>query len=252
MQPKIVNASPDYAKVALIEPTRLGYLYLAASVRPGRIPWVLPSGTRRRLLRLMKEQARILEQIDGVSRATVFRAIVHPPTARFSGYLKERAGSLRPANFDVFVLVEARSPELAESLRRSAPFLKMRSALESEASRVFVMTARNAKRIADVDTTRRGLFLFNHFAADDRDVMLQLWEYLADWYEKETGLDNSVALVPRRIKESEYAIVNWARWDESPIRHFWHQLSKKSFWSYVTANLEANQAGSMPVYCRLV
>ena len=65
----------------------------------------------------MKEQARILEQIDGVSRATVFRAIVHPPTARFSGYLKERAGSLRPANFDVFVLVEARSPELAESLR---------------------------------------------------------------------------------------------------------------------------------------
>ena len=112
------------------------------------------------------------------------------------------------------------------------------------------MTARNAKRIADLDTSRRGLFLFNHFAADDARVMLQLWEYLADWYEKETGLDNSVALVPRR-KGSDYAVVNWARWDASPLRHFCHQLSKKSFWSYVTANLEANHAGSMPIYCRL-
>lgn len=250
MQLKIVNPSSDYSKVPLIEPTRLGYLYLAASVRPSRIPWMLPSGTRARLLRQMKQGAEELERIDGVLKATVFRAILRPPTARFSGYLKERAPSLRPANFDVLVLVETRTADIAESLRRSSPFLTMRSALEREASRVFIMTARNAKRIADVDTSRRGLFLFNHFAADDARVMLQLWEYLADWYEKETGLDNSVALVPRR-KGSDYAIVNWARWDESPLRHFWHQLSKKSFWSYVTANLEANHAGSMPIYCRL-
>src|SRR5688572_19725936 len=143
MQLKIVNPSSDYSKVPLIEPTRLGYLYLAASVRPSRIPWMLPSGTRARLLRQMKQGAEELERIDGVLKATVFRAIVRPPTARFSGYLKERAPSLRPANFDVLVLVETRTADIAESLRRSSPFLTMRSALEREASRVFIMTARN-------------------------------------------------------------------------------------------------------------
>ena len=34
------------------------------------------------------------------------------------------------------------------------------------------MVARNVRRIGDVDTTRQGLFLFNHFAAGDPAVML--------------------------------------------------------------------------------
>jgi hypothetical protein len=75
--------------------------------------------------------------------------------------------------------------------------------------------------------------------------------YLAGWYVMETGLDNSVALVPLDGKQSDFAIVNWARWDVSPLRHFWTQLFKQSFWRYVTANLEANRAGSMPIYYRL-
>ena len=29
------------------------------------------------------------------------------------------------------------------------------------------------------------------------------------------------------------------------------QLSKRSFWRYVVANLDANDAAAMPVYCRL-
>jgi hypothetical protein len=103
----------------------------------------------------------------------------------------------------------------------------------------------------DIRTMKKGLFLFNHFAADDAGVMLQLWDYLAGWYAVETGLDNSVAMVPLDGEKSDYAIVNWARWDVSPLQHFWHQLSKRSFWRYVTANLEANRAGSMPIYCRL-
>jgi hypothetical protein len=94
---------------------------------------------------------------------------------------------------------------------------------------MYIMTARNARRIGDVDTTRQGLFLFNHFAADDTGVMLQLWDYLAGWYVVETGLDNSVALAPMEGEKSDYAIVNWARWEVSPLRHFWSQLSKKSF-----------------------
>ena len=251
MELRIVNPELGFSKAPLVEPTEYGYLYMAARVQRSVIPWVLPSAKRARLLRVLKPLVRDLEKLDGVLRAKVFRAIVRPPTARFSSYLNARRPSLHVADFDVLVLVEARSRELADRVRESPAYLAMRSVLEREAEDLFVMSARNAKRIADVDTTRTGLFLFNHFAADDAGVMLELWEYLAAWYERETGLDNSVALVPRRGENDDYAIVNWARWDEHPLRHFWHQLAKRGFWRYVTANLETNHAGSMPIYCRL-
>jgi hypothetical protein len=107
------------------------------------------------------------------------------------------------------------------------------------------------RRIADVDAAHPGQLLLDHFAADDPDVMLDLWEYLSGWYAVETGLDNSVALTPIDRSRSDDAIVNWARWDERPRLHVWHQLSKRSCWSYVTTNLETKHAGSMPVHCRL-
>jgi hypothetical protein len=81
--------------------------------------------------------------------------------------------------------------------------------------------------------------------------MLQLWDYLAGWYTVETHLDISVALTPIEGEPSEYAIVNWARWVVGPVRHFWNQLAKKGFWKYVTTNLDANRAASLPVYCRI-
>jgi hypothetical protein len=76
-------------------------------------------------------------------------------------------------------------------------------ALESKAKRLHVMAGRNAKRVGDVDQTRQGLFLFNYFVADDVDVMMQLWDYLADWYQVETGLDNSTLLVPLEGEKSD-------------------------------------------------
>jgi len=250
-EPRIVNADPRYPKARLIEPTTLGYIYAAAAVRPGPLPLVLPSAERSSLLVRLKELARELERLDEVVKATVFRAIAMPPTARSNSYLKERGASLHVANFDVVVLIQTTSPTTALDLQSAPAFEVLMNALRSNAETVHVIAARNARRIADVDTTRKGLFLFNHFAAADADVMLQLWEYLAGWYVVETGLDNSVALVPLDSGTSDYAIVNWARWDEHPLRHFWRQLSKKSFWRYVAPNLEANRAGSMPIYYRL-
>jgi hypothetical protein len=174
-----------------------------------------------------------------------------PPTARFSSYLKERGDSLHLANFDVVTLIQTTSPATAHKVQNAPAYDALVEAVRSKAQAVHIMAARNARRIGDVDTRRRGLFLFNHFAADDPGVMLQLWEYLAGWYAVETGLDNSVAMIRLDHEPSDYAIVNWARWDVSPLRHFWQQLSKQSFRSYVTANLEANCAGSMPIYYRL-
>jgi hypothetical protein len=44
---------------------------------------------------------------------------------------------------------------------------------------------------------------------------------------------------------------NNARWDESLPRFLWRQFSRKSFRTYVLANLEANRVGAMPVLYRL-
>jgi hypothetical protein len=135
-------------------------------------------------------------------------------------------------------------------LQQRDQFVALVEMSRQRARRVYVMPAHNVRRIGDVDTTRDGLFLFNHFAADDPDVMLELWDYLAGWYAAETGLRTSIAMMPISHQANDFTIVNWARWDVHPLRHFWHQLSKRSFWKYVTVNLDANHAALMPIYCR--
>jgi hypothetical protein len=247
----LVNADPRYPKATLLEPTSRGYIYIAAAVRPGKMPFVLPNARRSNLLHALKDHVRKLARVDTIVKIDVFRAIVMPPTARFSQYLKQRGSSLRIANFDVMVLIQTTSTASARHLQTTPAFGVLVETIRRQTERVHVMSARNIKRIGEVETTKQGLFLFNHFAAADPDVMLELWEHLAGWYMVETGLDNSVALMPVAGQSSDYTIVNWARWDVHPLRHFWHQLSKKSFWKYVTTNLDANSAASMPIYCRL-
>jgi hypothetical protein len=40
-----------------------------------------------------------------------------------------------------------------------------------------------------------------------------VWDYLAGWYEAETGLDNSILLEPLKGEQSDYVLINHARWD---------------------------------------
>jgi len=75
--------------------------------------------------------------------------------------------------------------------------------------------ARNVRRVGDVDKSRPGQFLFNYFAGDDPGLAVELWDYLAGWYEAETGLDNSTLLVPLEGEKSDYVMINYARWDHS-------------------------------------
>jgi len=251
MDLSIVNSDPKYAKAKLIEPSTKGYIYIAATVHSGPGPFVFPDPGRSKVLEEVKRLAGELERVPDVVKATVFRALFKPPTARFSTYLKEHGHAIHVADFDVFVLVETTSTGAERSVQSTAEYAALLDAMRRHSEFVEIIPARNARRIADVDASRQRLFLFNHFAAEDDDVMVQLWEYLADWYAKETGLKNSVALVPLEREKSDYAIVNWASCDSGPLRHFWRQLSRKSFWRYVTGNLEANHAASMPIYCRL-
>jgi hypothetical protein len=248
---KIVNPSPHYAKVRLVEPNTLGYILIGATVQRTRVPFVLPNSRRAELIGQLKEIVRRLKMIDGVVDATVFRAIVVPPTASFFSFVKERGSSIRLANFDVIILIQAISPAKGREIQSHPEYVALLDAVHQKAENVNALLAHNVKRIGDVDVSKQGLFLFNHFVAEDRKVMLELWEYLADWYVKETGLQNSVGLEPEAGQDSDYAIVNWARWDDSAPRHLLRSLGKRSFWTYIKANLEANRGASMPVYCRL-
>ena len=98
------------------------------------------------------------------------------PPARFNSYLKERR-NLRRANFDVLVLIQAKSLAKARKIQGTTAFQALIDTLRNAATDMYLMLAHNARCIGDVDTGRRDLFLFNHFAADGPDLMPELWEY---------------------------------------------------------------------------
>jgi hypothetical protein len=249
----IVNPDPKYSKATLVEPAKLGYIHVAAEVRPRPLPLgaSVPAGREKwELLGTLKQLARELERLEPVEKATVFNAVAIAPATRFSDYLRERQHEIHVARFDVVVLIETESPEAAAEVQRTRPYEDLSAALHATARHTHAIAARNAKRVGDVDKTRQGLFLFNYFVADDRAVALELWDYLAGWYQAELGLDNSTLLVPLD-GESSYVAINNARLDGGLPRFVAGQVSKKSFRTYVQANLEANRVGAMPILYRL-
>ncbi len=251
MQLHIVNPDPRYAPATLAQPSLSGYLHLAAEVRPPARPGPLfRARARSALLSELEPLARALEDVDGVERVSVYEAVAMPPFRRFP-YVRDRANEIHLPRFDVVVLVETTSPAVLRGVQRTAPYQRLVETLQASSRRVHAVAARNAKRIGDVDRTRQGLFLFNYFVADDRELALQLWDHLAGWYEAETGLDNSTLLVPLDGERSDYLAINHARWNESLPRVIARQLLKRTFRTFVQANLEANRVGAMPVLYRL-
>jgi hypothetical protein len=249
----IVNADPKYSKATLVEPTKLGYIHVAAEVRPRPLPLgaLMPAGREKwELLGTLKQIARELERLEPVEKVTVFNAVAMAPATRFSDYLREREHEIHVAQFDVVVLIETESSAAAAEVQRTRPYEDLSAALHATARHTHAIAARNAKRTGNVDKTRQGLFLFNYFVADDRGVALELWDYLAGWYEAELGVANSTLLVPLD-GESDYVAINNARLDEPLPLFIARQMSKKSFRTYLQANLEANRVGAMPILYRL-
>lgn len=251
-EPRIVHPDPRYDRVRLIEPATLGYIHVAAEVQPRRAPFVPNRRKKTALLARLSGIAHQLEQLDVVKTVTVFDAVAFaPPSAYVKQQLTERADAIQIPRFDVVVLIETSSPADAREVQTTPAYQALIDTLSSIARRTHVIVARNAKRIADVDKSRKGVFLFNYFVADDAAVMLNLWDYLAGWYAVETGLDNSTLLVPLQGERSDYLAINHARWDGSLLGVFLQQLTKSSFRRYMLANLEANHVGAMPVLYRL-
>jgi hypothetical protein len=246
MELTIVNPHPKYPRVGLIEPPPTGYLLLAAVVEPtvGRTPFPRGGSRKTALLAELKALAAGLEQLGTVTKATVYRAALIPPPGSDARWL-----AARPARYDVVTLVETTTVEAAGDVAASPEYRKLHDAVAAAAREQCLITARCLRRVGDVDKTRPGLFLFNFFAAEDPGVALDLWDHLAAWYAVETGLDNSTLLGP--VGPADYVFVNHARWDMSLPRFAVTQFGKRTFYSYVLANLHANGTASMPILYRL-
>jgi len=238
----LVNRTAAYPPAELIEPAPYGYIHLAAAVAPptGRTPFPPRSPARTALLARLKTAARELEARPDVVKATVYRAAVAPPV---------RTGGRGPIPHDVVVLVETAMPEAISDVRASVSYERLARELAQAASDVRTTEATCVKRIGDVDKTRPGVFLFNYFLADDVPAALELWDHLAGWYVKETGLDNSTVLRP--AADAGFAFVNHARWDGGLTRFAARQFGTPSFRTYLLANLKANGVTAVPVLYRL-
>jgi hypothetical protein len=243
MELAIVNPSAKWPPATLREPLPYGYIHVAAAIEPPRQPGPpFPGNSERKraLLGRLKELAADLQRLDDVERATVYRAVLVPPA---------EAAAVRPARYDVAVLIETASPEAIGGVQAAEPYRQLIEAVQGAAQDVHVMAARCGRLIGDVDKSRQGIFLFNHFTTEDPQVAFELWDRLAGWYAAETGLDNSTLLQP--IGEADYVFVNHARWDHGLARLMLEQFAKPSFWTYVRANLRANRTVAMPVLYRL-
>jgi hypothetical protein len=246
MQLQILGSSDRYPRARLAEPPPRGYLHLAAVVSPpvGPAPFPRTGPEKTRLLQRLKALSTELANHEGVERADVFTAVVVPPPVGYA-----RRSDVHHARYDVVVLVETTSPEDIGKVQVSDAYQQIHDALAGASSDLHVMPARCVKSLGDVDKSRPGLFLFNYFVAEDPAVALELWDYLAGWYTRQTGLTNSTVLQP--IEGADYAFVNHARWDYGVPRFLLQQVTRPSFRRYVLANMLVNRTGAMPLLYHL-
>ena len=165
-------------------------------------------------------------------------------------FIEQRKDKVHIARFDVAVLIEATTLEAINSVKNSDAFKQMETAIKNNSTFTHIITATNVKHINPVDHKKQGVFLFNYFFADSLQQNLGVWEYTAGWFQQETGLDNSIVLLPTDQQQSKYTIINHCRWDKLtdilPSIIF-----KKSFHSYVLDNFYANKVAAMPVLYKI-
>jgi hypothetical protein len=241
-----VDVGRTFPKARLVEPTKSGYLLLAAEI--DRRPMFLPSSRgKRTLVRRVKELLGELRADERVLEAVAFDGLLAP--ARPGEVLKDRP-SVPIARFDFAVFVEASSPETAAELEGEELWSRIRKTIEERSRRTYRLRAHNVRAMGPVDHSRDGVFLFNYFFADRTDLNLAAWQYTAGWFRDQTGLDNSTVLLPDSSSEPSYRLVNHARWnrlrDVMPALIF-----KRSFHTYVLRHFSANGVAAMPVLYRL-
>jgi hypothetical protein len=233
-------------RTPLEPPSDGGYLLLAARV--DRRPPFLPSGRgKRALIDSVSRQLAELAQVTTVVYADLFVARLVAPGM---GHELLRRRTVRPARYDVVLLVKTLDPASALDLRDNPSYQQLRAEFATAALDVYEVAARNVRRIADVEHNRSSVFLFNYFYADDPKRLIPVWEYTAGWFVQNTALPDSEVMEPLHDERAEYGIINHASWPH------WRTFLPKlillpSFRGFVLATFEANNIAAQPILYRL-
>ncbi len=241
----IVNQHLKYPQVTLKEPTDHHYLLIAAEIDTFILPKRFSTSHKKKeWLKHCKQWCKELENISGVVEAVVFTAILMPPGR--GEFVKQREGNVHIAKFDAAILIEVKNKKILTDVQNSDSFKSITSETKKVANYIYQTDATNIKRIDSVDHKRQGVFLFNYFFADDTQQNLDVWNYTAGYFQKESGLDNSTVLLPEHRGEANYTIINHCRWDK--LQDILPTLTlKPSFHHYVLENFFANNTAAMPI-----
>ncbi|MGS2648630.1 hypothetical protein [Streptosporangium sp. LJ11] len=224
-----------------VPPTGDGFVMLAGEVGSWRGPF---ASAPTRLAARLKALAAGIEARE----ANVFRAVLRPPG---EGEEVLAARGIRPARFDVVVLIRTASVEAALELRKSAAYQELAETLRAAARRTHQIVADNAGRLGDVDHGQDHCYLFNYFYADDRETLLKVWEYTAGWFQAKTALPSSALMRPLEDEPADYGLINHASWPN--WRTFLPSLIfRPTFRSFVLANFKANGIAAQPIIYRRV
>jgi hypothetical protein len=234
-------------KARLTEPTGAGFLVLAAEIGRWAGPLALPSRARRRLFARVAGLCERLAERDDVTEVVAFRAALRPPGE--GSQILRRAG-VRPARYDLVVLVRTTTVDAIDAVRADAAYRAMTAAVEDAARHTYLAAAGNAARIAEVDHGHDRWFLFNYFFCEDAETVYDVWEYTAGWFQRHTALPDSTLMRPLSGEPADYSIVNHASWPT--LRAFLPSLLfRPTFRSFVLANFKANDVAAQPIIYRL-
>jgi hypothetical protein len=198
-----MNRNGNWERARTIRPADGGFVVIAVRSGAWSIPPAIPWQRRTAALRGLRELAGAIHSESRVVSASTFRGTVRPPGDR------SLPGQWRgPVEYDAVLLAQTTDLQSAEELIQSS---KVTIALE-EFSEAVALAGFNARRIADVDHSRPGVFLFNFFTADTAEANLDAWQHTAGWFQDVTGLDNSTVIRPTS-GATEFTLINHCRWD---------------------------------------
>ena len=245
---KIVNAHLKFPKVHLEPPNASGYFLLALEVDAKAPLFLTESKKKKKLLQEAKELLRTIEKISYVSDVAIFKARFIPPGQ--GEFIKKRLDKVRIAKYDVVILIETEQYSHLDRLKKEVHIIQLENRVAEHSNFVHKTTAKNIRKMGDVDHTRQGVFLFNYFYADSIKQNLKIWEYTAGWFEDQTSLNNSTLLRTQEDDNRLYTVINHCRWDRlSDVLP--SLIFKRTFKTYVLANFEANNTGPMPTLYKL-
>ena len=247
---KVVNHHLNYQKVTLKETSTSSYIHIAAEIDRKSLPfYLINSAKKKQLITQCKTWCSTLEKVDGVIEVNLFQAGLIPPGR--GKYIKENSDRIHRARFDFVILIETVSDEVSSILKQHNIYQEMVAEINRVAHRTSILSARNIRRIDQVNHKKQGVFLFNYFSANDTQQNLAVWEYTAGWFEKETRLDNSTLLLPSEKEHTDFSIINHCRWDKY-MDILPSLIFKGSFRKYVLDNFYANNVGAQPILYRII